>query len=412
MRARVILAVWRKELTEVVRDRRALVSTLLIPTVVMPLLMFGFGAIAAKITSKALSEKAPIVVLGAENSPALIKSLEASPKLVLKSFQADWRTAVADKKVRAVLEIPADFDSLVRSAAECPPLKIYHYEGEMRSGIARGEIRQILADYREHLVEERLKERKLSATLIKPYDIKSENVAPPEKVGGNAIGGIIPYVFILFCLTGALYPAIDLTAGEKERGTLETVLSSPVSRLELSLGKLLTVLTASLTTVFCSLLSMGLSFMVVGVLLADKFKSVGMGQVMGGGPGGAGLSIAPAGLAVILLLALPLALFFSALLLAIALNARSTKEAQSTCSPLIVITILPAMMGMMPGVELNALFSLVPILNLALVSKELLSGVWHWQYIGLTFVSCLVYASIAVAFCAWQFNREKVVFRT
>ena len=410
MRGSAILAVWRKELLEVMRDRRTLVTTLLIPTVVMPLIMFGFGFIMAKVTGKARAETAAVLVLGGDHAPGLVEALRANPKLSLQADSSDWRTRIADKKLRAVVEIPANFEKLMAASSDCPPLMIYHYEGEMRSGFAQGELRRVLADYREKLVAGRLSDRQLPANLIKPYEIKSENVAPPEKVGGNAIGGIIPYIFILFCLTGALYPAIDLTAGEKERGTLETVLSSPVSRLELALGKLLTVLTAALTTVFCSLLSMGVSFLIVGVALADKFKGTGLDA--GTGAGGIPSFIAPSGLLAIFFLALPLAVFFSALLLAIALNARTTKEAQSTCSPLIVLTIMPAMMGLMPGVELNTSFSLVPILNLALVSKELLSGVWHWNYIALTFVSSLAYAAIAIGFCVRQFNRESVLFRT
>src|SRR6185369_6116265 len=91
------------------------------------------------------------------------------------------------------------------------------------------------------------------------FDVERKNVAPPEKVGGATIGGIIPYMIIILCFTGAIYPAIDLTAGEKERGTMETLLCSPVGRTEIVLGKFLMVLTASLTTMLLSLVSMGVS---------------------------------------------------------------------------------------------------------------------------------------------------------
>ena len=100
--------------------------------------------------------------------------------------------------------------------------------------------------------------------------MKTENVAPPEKVGGNIVGGMIPYIFILLCFTGAMYPAMDLTAGEKERGTLETILCSPVARTDLVLGKFLVVLAASLGTVVISLLSMGATFLIGGMLLAKS----------------------------------------------------------------------------------------------------------------------------------------------
>src|SRR5208282_591592 len=97
-------------------------------------------------------------------------------------------------------------------------------------------------------------------TVLTPFQVKQQNVAPPEKVGGAAIGGLIGYMVILLCFTGAMYPAMDLTAGEKERGTMETILSSPVSRSDLVLGKFSLVLSASLATAALSVISMGVSF--------------------------------------------------------------------------------------------------------------------------------------------------------
>jgi len=101
---------------------------------------------------------------------------------------------------------------------------------------------------RDRAIRERLEARHLPETLIRPFDIKQQNVAPPEKVGGAILGGLVPYFVILLCLTGAMYPAMDLTAGEKERGTIETILCSPVSRTPSGAGKFLMVLTASVAT--------------------------------------------------------------------------------------------------------------------------------------------------------------------
>lgn len=123
-------------------------------------------------------------------------------------------------------------------------------------------------------------------------------------------------------------------------------------------------------------------------------------------------SLDPLGFVGFLVLMLPLAAVFAATLLALALIAKSTKEAQSIVSPLIVVIIIPAMMGMLPGMELNGRLALVPILNLALASKEMFSGVWHWNYLALIFGSSCVYAGIALAFCVRQFNREDVIFKS
>jgi sodium transport system permease protein len=245
---------------------------------------------------------------------------------------------------------------------------------------------------------------------VKPFEVKTQNVAPPEKVGGNLVGGMIPYLFILLCFTGAMYPAMDLTAGEKERGTMETILCSPVARIDLVLGKFLMVLTASLGTVVFSLTSMILSFVIGGSLFASSGAGVAVKKAA------ANMEtipmLDPVGVLTVLAMVLPVAVLFCAVLLAVSLYAKSIKEASSYVSPMIIVIIIPAMMGLLPGVELNARLALVPILNIALVSKELVSGVFHWNYLALIFGSTCLYAALALGLCVRMFNREEVMFRT
>lgn len=119
----------------------------------------------------------------------------------------------------------------------------------------------------------------------------------------------------------------------------------------------------------------------------------------------------PVGIVGVFAMIAPVAVLFAAVLLAVALFAKSYKEAQSYVSPLIIIVIMPAVVGMLPGIELSAKTALIPILNLSLVCKEMLSGVWNWPYIGLIFGSSCLYAGIALAFAVKMFNREDVMFR-
>jgi sodium transport system permease protein len=408
-----IFTVYGKELRDSLRDRRTLISMIVVPTLMIPGIMLIAGVISYKVVSKAQAETPTVMVLGGGDSPAVSGALGADRKIKLVPVTTDWRQRITDKQLRAAVEIPPGFDATL-SRGEPAAVKIFNYESELRSGFAVNELRNFFNDYREKTVAARLVEHGLPAALVKPFEVTTENVAPPEKVGGNIIGGIVPYLFILLCFTGAMYPAMDLTAGEKERGTLETILCSPVARAELVLGKFLMVLTASLATVVFSLLSMGATFVVGGMLLA------------GSGAGAAAVAAAkshaargfvlptidPLGTVTVLAMVLPVAVLFSAVLMAASLFAKTMKEAQSYVSPLIIVVILPAMMGMLPGVELNARLALVPILNLALVSKELVSGVFHWQYLALIFGSTCVYAAVALGFCVRMFNREDVLFRS
>jgi sodium transport system permease protein len=399
-----IFTVYRKELRDSLRDRRTLISMILLPMLMIPGIMaFAFG-FSSKAINKARQEVPTVMVLGGDDSPVLRAALAKDPKLRLVTFAANWKQQISDKQLRAAVEIPAGFDAALERG-EPTGLKIFNYEGELRSGFAASELRGFLNDYREKTVAARLVGRGLPATLVKPFDVKTENVAPPEKVGGNLVGGLIPYLFILLCFTGAMYPAMDLTAGEKERGTMETILCSPVARTDLVLGKFLMVLTASLTTAAISLLSTGITIIAGGSMMGAK-------GLAAAAKGSAMPTLDPVGLLMVLAMVLPVAVLFCAVLLAVSLFAKSIKEASSYATPLIFLIIVPAMMGLMPGVELNARLALVPILNIALVSKELVSGVFHWQYLALIFGSTCVYAAAALAFCVHLFNREEVLFRT
>jgi sodium transport system permease protein len=219
MNARNIFTVYGKELRDSLRDRRTLMSMIVVPTLMIPGIMAVAVGISARVVNKARAEVPGVMVLGGDDSPILRAALAANPKVRLVPAAADWMRRIADKQLRAAVEIPPGFDAALDRGTPAA-VKIYHYEGELRSGFAVGELRAFFNDYREKTVTARLTGRGLPAALVKPFEVKPQNVAPPEKVGGNLVGGLIPYLFILLCFTGALYPAMDLTAGEKERGTM------------------------------------------------------------------------------------------------------------------------------------------------------------------------------------------------
>jgi sodium transport system permease protein len=396
--------VYRKELTEALRDRRTLISTLLVPLLLFPLLSVGFGALAFTLLKKAEQETPKVMMLGGADSPGVLEALRAGKKIEVVPATPDWKDKIINKEIRAAIAIPDGFES---SLAQQNPLtvEIYKYEGELKSSISAATVEKDLKDYRDKVIEARLEADHVPSSVLTPFLIKQDNVAPPEKVGGAAFGGIIGYMVILLCLTGGMYPAMDLTAGEKERGTMETILSSPISRLDLVLGKFFLVLTASLVTAALSVLSMGISFWGVQHLkVVDVAKN----------PDAAAMQLQvklPAVLSVFLM-ALPLAVLFSAGLITISLFAKSYKEAQSYVSPLMILVILPAVAAMLPGVELTAKLALIPILNVSLLCKELVTGTYHWNFIALIFLSTCVYAAAALFLAVKMFQREDVLFRS
>jgi sodium transport system permease protein len=374
-----------------------------VPLLLMPLITIGGGVLLIRQVGQAEQEVPKVMVLGGEDSPNVRAEIEKLTDVQIVPSKPDYSEEISNKEIRAAVEIPNGFDTAL-AGGESMTVKIYMYEGDLKSGFGADRLQKFFRDLRDRTIREELKARQLPETLVRPFDIEQQNVAPPEKVGGAVLGGLVPYFVILLCLTGAMYPAMDLTAGEKERGTIETILCSPVSRTHLVLGKFLMVLTASLATGALSIFSMAVSF------------GVGKHLLLGVADGAvdAALQITISGKAIvsIFLLVVPLAVFFSAALLAISLFAKSFKEAQSYLSPLMIVIVLPAVAAMLPGVELSTPLSLVPVLNTSLVSKEIIAGTYHWNYIALIFVSSCVYATAALWIAVKMFQREDVLFRS
>jgi sodium transport system permease protein len=404
MSLRNVGIVYRKELTEAIRDRRTVISAILVPLLLFPVLSVGFGSLAVMLVGKAKEEVPKVMLRGGDDSPEVVAGLKKLEKIAIVPETPDWKNQIINKEIRAAVEIPSGFQADV--AQQKPDtVKIFNYEGELKSEFASEKIDKYLKQYRDQVVKQRLAAKNLPETVLNPFEVKQENVAPPEKVSGAAIGGIIGYMVILLCMTGAMYPAMDLTAGEKERGTMETILSSPISRMHLVLGKFFLILTAALGTAVLSVTSMGVSFSVLG-----HYSS----QTANGRAAAAGmlLQLGPKTVISVFLMAIPIAVLFSATLMTIALFAKTYKEAQSYLTPMTFLVIIPAIAAMLPGVELTPKLSLIPILGTSLLCKELVAGTYHWNLIALIFTSNCVYAAAALFIAIKMFQRESVLFRS
>ena len=402
MNWRAIRIVYGKELRDSLRDRRTIISMIVVPVLAIPLLMFGVGTLMVKTVTKARQEIPHVMIIGGEDSPKVLSALRAARSLQIVPATADFTNQIVEKRVRAVVKLPPDFDAAI-ARGDKAEVDIYEYAGEIKSGFAAGNLNAFFQNLRDTTVRERLESRGVPVEVLKPFTIQRQNVAPPAKVAGSLLGGMLPYIIIILCMTGAMYPAIDLTAGEKERGTMETILCCPVGRTELVLGKFLMVLTASVGTVVLSLLSMGATFQFAKRVLAGSAPREVLQTVA---------TIDIGGLAGVFLMLLPVAVMLSAALLMVGLFSKSFREAQSYCGPLMLVVIVPAIAGMLPGMELNASLAVVPLLNVSLVCKEMISGTWHWNYILLIFGSACLYATAALAAAVWMFHREEVLFRS
>jgi sodium transport system permease protein len=396
-----IRIVYFKEMRDLLRDRRTITSMIVVPVIVVPGLMVAISLMTTKIVGQAKQEVARVMLLGGEDSPETVAAMRRLKAIQFVPAAADYTNEISGKKIGAALEIPPGFDAALEAGATNAGIRIYTYEGEFKSMLAAEGLEQFFRQRKDQIVSRRLEGRQIPETLLTPFSIMRTNVVSSKKVTGNLMGVILPYMVILMCMTGAIYPAIDLTAGEKERGTLETLLCSPVARAHLVLGKVLIVFTASVVTAVLSISSNGAALVLVQ-------------QLAGGMAHGksAPLALDPASLAGVGVMMIPLAVFISALMVAMGLFARSSKEATSYLQPLLILAILPAAAGGLPGMEMNYRLAFIPVFNVSLISKEILAGVFHWNYVVLVFSVMGAYAILAVVAAVAIFKRESVLFRT
>ena len=226
---------------------------------------------------------------------------------------------------------------------------------------------------------------------------------------GEKIGGMLPYILILLGLSGAMYPAIDLGVGEKERGTLETLLLTPIPRYQIVFAKFLVIFTTSFLAVFLSLLSFALITTVLGPM-AFASMSNGGNEVMTEFLNSLS-TISILDILLMFLMLVPTAAIFASLLLSVSIYARTFKEAQNYMSPLMMISFLPIVLAILPGVKLDWFWASIPLTNVALAIKEIFKGTIDYNMLFVIFGSTTLVAGVLLYLCSWWFQREEVLFR-
>ena len=390
--------IFKKELLDTIRDRRTIVSMIVIPVIVFPLLMLGFSSFAMKMEQKSREEIQKVAIVGGQNAPKLVAMIDTLSTVKVTPFNPDSiESAINDKILWAAAIIPDNFEDRILDEDTTSLLLIYN-KAEIKSNFALNKLEGAARNYRDMVIRDRLVSKGLDPGLIKPFVIAEKNVAE-KKMGSFVLSMMIPYIIIILSMIGAMYTAIDLTAGEKERGTLETILVSPIPRWQLATGKFLTILTTSFVSTVLVLVSM------IATMYFGIFSSPAAAEL-------SGFDITPMMIFVIFLLMIPTAAMLSAILMSVSLFAKSYREAQSYVSPLMLLAILPAMISFMPGVELDSGLALIPLVNISLSIKNALMGHVNWLYVGLVFISTVVYAAFAIFIAHRLFEKESVIFRS
>src|SRR6185369_10402109 len=236
------LIVYKKEMLEGFRDKRVIYTTIVSPMLVIPLLWGVMGFFIGKQFVEKAQETLQIGVLSTSSGDKFSEFLKNDKTLAITQISDlnEAQQQVRDRKLRAVVSIPADFQAKLDKDQNAQ-VSIFYDQSNDKSGTAETRIEKSLADFNEKIVGDRLARRDLSTELLKPVALKKENVASSDSMGSFIISTVLPYMLVLMGFFGGTTVAFDIAAGEKERGTLETLLVSSATRTEIVIGKYLTI---------------------------------------------------------------------------------------------------------------------------------------------------------------------------
>ncbi|HEY2029918.1 MAG TPA: ABC transporter permease subunit [Myxococcales bacterium] len=384
----MMLAVFKKELRDHTRDRRSMLSGLLVP-ILGPVFFLGMFMMLASWSR----EDKPLVipVAGAENAPHLIAFLQRGGA-VIEPAPADFEAQVRDGKMDLALSIPSDYGKEFE-AGRSAPLQLAYDSSNNKARPHVTRARRLLEVYTQRLSALRMIARGVSPGLVAPLDLTELDVATAERTAANALS-MIPLFLLLAAFVGGLHLAIDCTAGERERGSLEPLLVNPVSREAVVLGKWLAVVLVTVAAMGVAMLGFWLAVRRVPLQdLGVRFQ-LGAGETAG-----------------LLAASLPLALFAAAMQITLALFARTFKEAQTYLSMLMMVPVIPATFLSLSPIKTKLWMMAVPVLGQTVLMTDVLRGEGRPA---LWFVLAALSAGVAGAlFLVWAgrlLRNEKIVF--
>lgn len=395
---KTFITIFVKEFIDTVRDRRTLFMMVIFPLLLFPILMTVVTRIQMSQMKKAEEKVLRIGLVTRGNAAAFGNMIHARGGFrIVEDISPDSTESLLQRdSLEAVIVFAEDFDRQV-AAIQAGNIRVF-FKSSNDVGIMKRRLLDLVREYEKKLLSERFATLHLDRHVVEAVHIEEHDIASFKEKVGKTIGGFIPYLFVIFCFMGSMYPAIDLAAGEKERGTIETLFTAPVSRFQILLGKFCVVVLAGLLSAAVSILGL-----YVAVRQASEMPQEMMEAVLG--------ILDVKSIVLVFSLLLPLSVFFAAFLLSLSIFAKSYKEAQSLISPLTIVVILPVLVGMVPGIELDTVTSLIPVLNVSLATKEIIAGTIKPGLLAEVYLSLFALAALSLYSCSKWFEREETIFR-
>lgn len=391
---RGISTVFKKEIKDLFRDKKTLLTSILLPLIMFPVI-FGLMGRGMDRSTKKVEDNVKVAIVDNGYSE-LGKFLKIQPHITIVN-STDIKKDIENGKIYIAVEIPEDFELNI-DKEKSAGLKLIYDDTSQSSQTALQIINSYIDGYSKEITAKRLTKRGIDVSILNPVTSKAEAVSKEKGgMGKFMLSLLLPMMLLIYAMSGPMAAAIDLGAGEKERGTLEPLLTTNVGRMDLLFGKLFAITVMGLIGTISS---------IIGVFLGFR-----MGGNLFGGDGG--LMLPVTSLIMIGIFVLLIVMVFGALELSISIYARSFKEAQTYLSPLTIIGIAAAYGTYMVDVKtISSAYFNIPIANAALIIKEFISGIFNPLHIGMTLIWNLIYIAAAVYFAKYMFSKEEVIFRT
>lgn len=397
MDAKIIKTLVKKEMFDVLRDKKTVVMMLVVPIILYPLIFIGAMQVMAMISSN-MEEQNYRIAVDAEDGGAILHELsqydDSSYTITIVDSEGidDYESALQNEEL----------DVYIRGTMQDGKLQydVYYISSVTNSSYAMNIVMDVFDEYREELTRGKIEDAGLDIhEILEPISYQKQDTASNEQSLGSIMGSILPFMLVVSLIMGTMYPAIDTTAGERERGTLETILTLPVTNRQLIVSKFLTVAVIGMVSALLNIVSMGgIAVYMYKVLdMQTDVASFDMGKFY------------PAILVGILTI-FAFSLFISAVTMCVTSFAKSYKEANNYITPLMLVVMFTGYIGFIPNVELTQTMAMIPVANICLLIKNILVFKIDYMIIAVVLISNIAYAVFAILFLSKIYDSEAILF--
>ena len=397
MRFKMVKTIFKKEMIDILRDKRTLFMGIILPLILYPVIMIIMTQIMT-MSMGSIDEKDINIAFEKNPSKELVSLIENQTDKNTERINIvttnNYKKDLQDGNIDAYIG--------VKGKNKIENYKIYINSSKENSSSVNSKLEEIFTIYKDRKVKNKIEQSKLDVKeTLNPVVYQTVDVAENEEVAGLVLGGILPFILIMGVLLGAIYPAIDSMAGEKERGTLETLFTLPISNLELVMGKYMAVSLCAIVTAILNVVSILMTL--IYILTTGELT----GQLIFGS---LKLSSLVFPLFITIICVCLFAMVVSAISMCVCSLAKSFKDAQNYITPVMFLVLIPSYVSMIPNISLDRTTAVIPVVNISLLIKSVLTNNTNLGLIALVFISNFAFVILSVIILSKMFNSEEILF--